>query len=155
MDSVAAAQLDVTFGEAWQDMPLRPRPDNRTGMTMSTSFTAPTRLFVRDIFLPRSRFGPPVCDVTRWGQAIEFPKLIEPLELMGLPKLTCHERLTFIGTGLSATHSVGVPHYAEMLESTCKKLNWDLTDMDAYRIQVEYPLMSTLLVLALTFMPKH
>jgi hypothetical protein len=145
--------LDVTFGEFWRDMPLRERPENRKGMTTSTTFTTPTRLFVRDLFLPRSVFGPPLCEVTRWGHAVEFPKRVEPLELMGLPKLTCHERLTYVGSGASAAHSVGVPQYAEVLKSTCDTLGWDLNDMDVYRIRVEYPLIFTLLVLSLTFVP--
>lgn len=139
--------VTLAFGERINAVPLLTRGDGRRGITRGMTFLTPTRLLVSDLLVHRPTFGRWEHEATRWGHAVMFPRTVEPLEAMGLPRLACRESVGYMGSGAAAAEVPEVPRYAAMLRDSCDRAGWDLDEMDVYRIRIQYPVMHTLLLL--------
>lgn len=99
----------------------------------------PARVQLMDILLPRSFFNGKTPQTGVYGG-------VQPeMRKQRRDPLNVQARTAFVGAGVESLHTPIIPRYVEMLSCVCDWLGWRREDFDAYRCQVEYPVLYTLL----------
>lgn len=60
-------------------------------------------------------------------------------------RLNVPAQTTFVGEGPEALRTPRFPRYLELLRYVCVQMGWDIEGFDAYRCEVEYPVLHSLL----------
>lgn len=99
----------------------------------------PARIQLQDVLLPCGHFNRKAPQTGVYGG-------VQPeMRKQCRDGLNVQARTAFVGTGVESLHTPTIPRYVEMLAYVCDRLGWRHEDFDAYRCQIEYPILYTLL----------
>lgn len=101
----------------------------------------PTELLVHDVLLApgiTDRAVPPRTAV--YGGALHELRQ----RYRDVDRLNVRTASSFVGIGVDSLQTSVVPRYVEMLRFVCERLGWDAESLEAYRSQVEYPVLHAL-----------
>jgi len=136
--------VNLVFGQVWRNTAPSPAEDGtpRVGWLNRTRIWIPTTSLVIDMLIHR-----PSLPHVEWESAVFGHTCEEDLTDAERihPRLPFREEVTKIEAGIDGARIQGVPRYLDLLRYAADRLNWHLDDFDVYRLQVEYPLIDTML----------
>jgi hypothetical protein len=106
----------------------------------------PCETLLFDLFAHESLFGrmePKFCVYSELDGPANIPDWDEAVDL-----LLTTETVTYLGKGSVVAHTPHVPRYAEMIRYTFEKLGLDGERFDVYRVEMAYPIIPTVGVMA-------
>lgn len=126
-----------------------PAPEDKLGNIRSIArVRIPAEVLVQDFLVDEDFFRTSdfrVSVLTEQSRsARETPPGFTPADLLGVK-----ETVSYLGKAASVIHSPDVPRYAEMIDYTMRCLGWDVGRFDLYRCRVEYPIVSSLIMVEL------
>ncbi len=138
--------VDLVFGTVTRGVPDG-RPDGKPhGLHTMAKIDLPTSLLVTDILVHRGDYGRLTPELYVYAD----PGAEESQERRDRsPLIKTQEQVEFLGSGLSNHNQPDVPRHTEMLAHLCGGLGWDADEFDIYRLRIEYPLMHTVVRVAL------
>ncbi len=102
----------------------------------------PCEALLFDLFVHEDLFGPIEPELHVYSElAGGMP--IPPIEGRERDRLPTWDIVEYLGKGTSVVHTPHVPRYAEMIRSSVDKLGWDGERFDVYRVQIQYPIIPT------------
>jgi hypothetical protein len=101
----------------------------------------PSEVLLHDVLL-----APGIAERTAAPRTGAYGGALEELrgQFRETDRLKGHGQSAFAGVGVEALQTAVVPRYAEMLHAVCGRVGWDPAVFDAYRLQIEYPVLHTL-----------
>ncbi len=136
--------VNLVFGQVWRNTEPSPAEDgtNRLGWLSRSRIWIPTASLVVDMLVHRQSLPQMEWDFGVYGHTCE-EDLSEAERVH--PRLPFKEEINKIEAGIDGARIQGVPRYLEMLRYVTDRLNWHLDDFDVYRVQIEYPMIDTML----------
>lgn len=132
-------EVDLTTARIYRDSTFSPTPDGRDQLEGLVEIARPTKLQIIDTIVHRPTW-PRMIPTT--GVYAHLPSR-DPAHLGSAVKLPFHERIACLGSGADVLRVNEVPRYRDLVAYACRKVGWNIDDMDVYRLRIEYPLMDT------------
>jgi hypothetical protein len=106
----------------------------------------PCEALLFDVFMHEDLFGPIEPEVAVYGELQGGPP-VPPVEGRERDRLALGESVEYLGKGPSVVHTPHVPRYAEMIRYALGKLGWDGERFDVYRVEMQYPIIPTSVIM--------
>ncbi len=108
----------------------------------------PIRKLVFDLFVHRDLFPGREPELTVHDTSSSGPVRPEDPE-RDIDRMELIERVELLGAGTAGVRLVEIPHYVRLLEHAYATLGWDPADFRGFRVQVDFPLVSSQVSLTL------
>ena len=102
----------------------------------------PCEALLFDLFVHEDLFGPIEPEFAVYSELAGGPP-VPPVEGRERDRLSTWESVEYLGKGPSVVHTPHVPRHAEMTRYALDKLGWDGERFDVYRVQMQYPIIPT------------
>lgn len=132
--------VDFAFGGIARDVPFSLDTDGRRLFRSSATMQTSTGLLVSDLLVHRPSYGAvtPELMIFRNTPGDESPEVSRQAQ-----QLPVWEKVTALGTATTVAQTPDTLSYPTMLRAACDALGWDLGEFDLYRVQVQYPVLGS------------
>lgn len=114
-------------------------------VTASSGVSTPTEMLVTEMLVPQGMSDPATARVAVYGRRTMVDQVGELRTIDLLPQ---RETVAYMGTLESSPPVPGVPQHATAVRHVLEKLGWLNTKYDVYRCRVQYPLLHSLVHMA-------
>lgn len=133
-----AGTSNLLFGAVYRRLPALNQPLN-----IAATSNKPVEILLFDVLKKRSKSGPPPTGKATLSLGTTNEKVgIETVPLRG------KYQPQFLGRGPACLSTPEIPHSQEMLSAIAARLKWDISDYDAWRIRVEFPITQSTVTIA-------
>ncbi len=134
------ASVDLVFGGVARDVDTTPDANGARKIICGATTLFPTALTVLELITHRPSFGVP---------AVNFEVTISPSH-SGLPhrvqaaqQFSVFEKVIHVGMADKAAPATEVPRYAELQREVFKRMGWEPSEFDVFRIKITCPILHT------------
>jgi hypothetical protein len=127
--------------QPWESVPtVQSEMQNGDWVTLASGITTPSKLLIFDLLVERARYSnlqPEVLIVaeSRTNRLLsEFP-------------LPLSQKVQALGAATQSAPLLEVSRYREMLDYGLRRKGWRAEDFDLYRLRLEYPVLSTVVMI--------
>ena len=124
------------FGTVYRNHPLPGQNKVDKEFTADLAVDKPIEVLINDVIVKKGLMQgvKPSAEIFLGNNHSDSPAL--PGDL--IPLLGNHH-VDYLGAGPDVLATPDVPQYPDMVHASAKKLGWDISDYDVWRIRVEYP----------------
>lgn len=128
---------DVTRGIKWDSSDLAPSYLNN-----NVANSKPAEAIVLDTLVYRGMFGKVEPEIKVFGSLDKLGET-DPAKFRHEEVLPIQAEVRSYGTGQASLPTPHVPRYAEMIETVCDRLGWELNEFELFRCIIEYPVLGS------------
>ncbi|MCK4660139.1 MAG: hypothetical protein KAV82_11510 [Phycisphaerae bacterium] len=118
------------------------RAEHNRYAALAVLMRTPCEALLFDLFVHEDLFGSIEPELAVYSELAGGPP-IPPIEGRERDRLDTWEQVEYLGKGPSVVHTPHVPRHAEMIRYTLDKLGWDSERFDVYRVQMQFPIIPT------------